>query len=349
MGSLTLAVDNSKTLGLQHHDIRFVKFYEEFIENQRSDNTRIAYRTDLRQFFQFTFGCEPEFVTIEMILSLNSTHAMAYHNHIKINAKNATVKRKINSVRGFLSALKVDYPQINENIFDNLKMDRVELDIERYGNIEWDEAFLFIEYAYLEQMDGNQMAMLLKLACITSIRLEALLSLTWENDFRTKVERGVVVHYIDKVDKGTRHQTPISEAFYNELREKLGTEGKLFPTLHKHKVGKYLKRILDYFEVDPKRNIKFHSFKKCGVNRVLQKTGDLTKAQIQGKHKSIVTTQQSYIDLKDDLTQRPSYTLDQEIDIRAEINDLSKEELLDAINKLSDSAKFELLRIIKFK
>lgn len=347
MSSLALVIqkENTDDSIVCFQDKKFVAFYEEFLKSQRSVNTEMAYRTDLTQFFKFTFNKEPKFVTLNDMLKLTSLEAMAYHNSLK-GKKNATIKRKINAVKSFLSALKVDHKDINVNIFDNINLASVNLDREAYGNLDWEEAFLFIEYAHIEQMEGNQMAMLLKLACISSIRLDTLLSLTWDGNFRVKNERGIAVNYIDAVDKMTRHQTPLSNNFYNELREKLGSTGKLFPSLHKHKVGEFLRQILDYFEIDPKRNIKFHSFKKCGVNRVLEKTGDLTKAQIQGKHKSIVTTQNNYIELKDDLTLRPSFTLDQDIDIIKEIKDLTRDELLQAITRMSDSAKFELLRSI---
>lgn len=346
MSNLALAtVDNVAYT----YDQKFVSFYEQFIKSQRSENTSGAYRTDLTQFFEFTFNREPQFVRISDIEQLTSVDAMAYHNHLKSSGKmkNATIKRKISSAREFIKSLKVDYPSINEYIFDNIKLDSIDLDREGYGNLDWDEAFLFIEYAHIEQMAGNQMAMLLKLACISSIRLEALLELTWEESFRTKMEKGILVNYIDTVDKGTRHQTPISDKMFNELREMLGVSGKLFPNLYKHKVGKFLKEIKEYFEIDPKRNIKFHSFKKCGVNRVLEKTGDLTKAQLQGKHKSIITTQNNYIALKDDLTLKPSYTLDQDINVVDEIKHLSHDELLNAVAQMSNSAQFELLRIIQ--
>lgn len=328
-------------------DQRFVDYFEEFIKNQRSENTSMAYKTDLTQFFDFTFGKEPNFITMDMILSLTSLEAMKYHNYLKDKkAKNATIKRKIKAVCSFLNALKVDHTDINENIFDNCKLESASLDQESYGNVDWEEAFLFIEYAHIEQMEGDQMAMLLKLACISSIRLEVLLSLEWEEHFRVKNEKGVLVNYIDAVDKGTRHKTPLSQSFYNELRDKLGSKGKLFPNLHEHKVGDFLRDILSYFEIDQRRNIKFHSFKKCGVNRVLDKTGDLTKAQIQGKHKSIVTTNGSYIALKDDLTLKPSFTLDQDVDVVGQVKKLTHEELLVAISKMSNSAQFELLQII---
>ncbi|KRE70872.1 tyrosine-type recombinase/integrase [Paenibacillus sp. Soil750] len=350
---------NNDDLGcnvINTYNQKFHSLFEEFIKGQRSKGTALAYRTDINQFLNFTFNKEAQFVTMDMIISLTRLEAMKYHNHLKepdengIKTKNATIKRKINAVKSFLNSLKVDYRDINENIFDNCKLENASLDQEGYGNLDWDEAFLFIEYAHIEQMEGNQMAMILKLACITSIRLDTLLSLDWEENFRVKNEKGILVNYIDAVDKHTRHQTPISLIFYNELREKLGTDGKLFPNLHAHKVGRLLKEIIAYFEIDPKRNIKFHSFKKCGVNRVLEKTGDLTKAQVQGKHKSIVTTlrttQSSYIEMIDVLTTTSSFTLDQDVNVIDKASTLSKEELLIALLKMSNSAQFELLRII---
>jgi integrase len=347
MSNLALVINNEAKMNVTYiKDEKFVAFYEEFINGQRSKNTSIGYRTDLTQFFESVFNKEPQHVKLADMLSLTSLEAMQYHNAIKGKAKNATVKRKINAVKSFINALKVDNKDINENIFDNVRLESVDLDREGWGNLDWDEAFLFVEYAHIEQMEGDKMAMLLKLACISSIRLEALLSLTW-NDFRVKNEKGVLVNYIDKVDKQTRHQTPLSVNFYNELQEKLGSQGKLFPNLNKHKVGDFIRDILAYFDIDPNRNIRFHSFKKCGVNRVLEKTGDFTKAQIQGKHKSIVTTNNSYVALKDDLTLRASFTLDQDVNVVNELKHISHADLLHAIAQISNSAQFELLRVIK--
>lgn len=321
--------------------------FEAFL-NSQSNGTAKAYRTDIAQFCKYIFNKEPKHVTLNQFLSLTSLEATRFYNYLKdeMKFKNATLKRKVNAVKSFLDALKVDYREINENIFDNLNLKSANLDQNSYGNLDWDEAFLMIEYAHIEQMEGDQMAMLLKLACITSVRLSALLSLNWEDNFRTKNEKGVLVNFIDVVDKMQRHEIPLSKAFYDELQDMLGSTGKLFPNLHEHKVGRLLKEILSFFEIDPKRNIKFHSFKKCGVNRVLERTGDLTKAQVQGKHKSIVTTNNYYVKLKDDLTQKPSYTLDQELNINDMIKDLSHNDLVNAISQLSDSAKWELARII---
>jgi integrase len=352
MSNLALAIDNTKETHDHVPDQRFKNLYNEFLDGQLTASTKANYRTDIEYFCKQLFKVKPEYVTLKQILGLTVIDSLAYHNHLKTlkengEIKNATIHRRIKSVRMFLKLLHAYDQEVNANIFDVVKLEKVTLDQNTYGNIEWDEAKLFIEYASIEEMEGQQMAMLIKLACVSSLRLEALLSLSWEDSFKVKNEKGRMVNYIDAISKGTRHNIPISDILFNELHEKLGVTGKLFSNLHAHKVGKLLKEIIVFFEISADRNIKFHSFKKSGINRVLDRTGDLTKAQIQGMHKSIVTTNNSYIARKDDLTKRPSYTLDQEIDVTGELKDASREELLSAIAQMSESAQFELLRIIK--
>jgi integrase len=322
-------------------------YYKSFLAT-KSENTAKNYDCDIKMFFEVIYNKEPKYVTIEDIEGTKTIHATRYYTYLvhEKNFKNATVKRKIESVKSFFNFLKADFKNVNIHIFDNLVLDNEANDREGWANIKWHEAEMMWNYALEQQMEGNQMGMLIKLACVTSIRLEALLTLTWENNFFQKDERGVLVNYIDVIDKKKKHKKAISEEFYNELREKLNKEGKLFPNLHKHKVGKYIKVIVNDLGFDKRKKYSFHSLKKCGVNRVLEKTGNIYKAKEQGNHSSIATTEGYYVEVTEDLTQQASYMLDKEIDITKELDGLSKEELVRAIMQMSDSAKFELLRII---
>jgi integrase len=312
-----------------------------------SKNTAKNYKSDIELFCNVVFGKELKFVTVEELENLKTLHANRFYAYLKYeqNAKNSTIKRRFNSVKSFLKQLKRDYKKINVDALD-IKLESEKIDRQGWGNISWKEAEMLWKYAGEKQIEGHQMEMLIKLACVTSIRLEALLSLEWEKHFFVKNERGIDVNYIDVVDKTKRHKKSISDKFYNELREKLGTTGKLFPNLHAQKARDYLKEILDDLGFDERRNISFHSLKKCGVNRVLEKTGNLHKAKEQGNHSSIATTEDYYIEIQEDLTQMASYTLDEEIDIVKELKDVSRDDLISAIAQMSDSAKFELLRII---
>lgn len=328
--------------------INYIYDYFTAFLSTKSDTTAKNYEGDLKQFFNVIYNKEPHHVTIENIEETKTLHATRFYNYLvhEKKYKNATVKRKIESVRSFFNYLKADFNKVNVHIFDNLVLESEANDRKGWGNVKWHEAEMMWEYALEKKMEGNEMGMLIKLASVTSIRLEAILSLTWEDNFFQKDERGVLVNYIDVIDKKKRHKKAISEKLYNELREKLGTTGKLFPSLYPHKVGKYIKVIVDALGFDKRRNIRFHSLKKCGVNRVLEKTDNIYKAKEQGNHSSIATTEGYYVEVNEDLTQQSSYTLDQEVNIVEALEGISKEEMIRAIAQMSDSAKFELLRII---
>jgi hypothetical protein len=189
--------------------------------------------------------------------------------------------------------------------------------------------------------------MLFKLASVTSIRLDALLTSTWEDNWFTKVEKGMEVDYIEVIDKGKKHKKPVSPSFYDELQKKLGGVGELFPNLYDKKVGKVLKEIVKALGFDPRRNIVFHSFKKAGVMRALQLTGNMYKAKEQGNHSSMTTAEKYYLKYKECLTEMISYTMDEDIDVENEISEYSKEELVSAILKMSEGSQIELMKILQ--
>jgi integrase len=324
--------------------LNYVYEYFESWLSTLSKNTAKNYKSDVELFCEVVLDKEIKFVTIEDLESLKTLHAHRFFTYMKHEqqAKNATIKRRFNAVRSFLKTLKKDFKNINPNLMQ-MSLPSEKVDRKGWGNLTWDEAKQIWEYALENQIEGLEMGLLIKLACVTSIRIEALLELTWENNFFKKNEKGIIVNYIDTYDKGQRVKAPISDKMYEELRQ-LGDSGKLFKNLYAQKARNYLKEILKALNIDERRNISFHSLKKAGVNRVLEKTGNLYLAKIQGKHKSIATTESYYIELQEDLTQHPSYTLDEEINIKNELEKYSKEELIKAISELSDMAKFELLR-----
>lgn len=342
--------------------INYITDYYEGFLNRYSLGTSKNYKTDLKIFFNVAYGKDAKHVTVDDIKGTKMKDVIKFHNYLtetivdkdgnkKPRYKNASYNRKINAVKSFFQFLTADtdvFYEINMNMFRNLEKRDTDLDSESYDSLDWQEAISIWEYASTHfNSESDQLSMLFKLATITSIRLEALINCSWEVDWFTKIENGNEVNYIKVKDKGKINLKPISPAFYKELRDKLGTTGRLFPTLHPHKVGAVLSEILDALNFDKRRNIKFHSFKKTGIMRVLDKTGDMYKAKQQGNHSSISTTEKYYIKYKECLTDAPSYTIDDEVDILDELTNVSKDAIVEALSKMSDSAKYEFMRALK--
>ncbi len=328
----------------QLQDDNIYEYYENYLSGF-SDNTAKNYRVDIEQFFSQMFDKEAKYVSVSDLEGLKKLDIARYINFMGSKYAVTSVKRKLNSVKGFVNYIAGDYDSINKNMFENVKTPKATEKQKSWDSLDWEEAVAI--WTYAEDNFGSEIAMLFKLATVTSIRLSALLSSTWSENWGVKSENGHDIHYIEVFDKGSENKKSVSTEFYQELESKLSRQDKLFPNLYPNKVGNILKDCVAGVGIDPKRNIVFHSFKKAGVMRALDQTGSMYKAKEQGNHKSIVTSEKYYLKYKECLTDMPSYSMDKELDMKQSFEGYSKEELLDAIDKMSDSSKFELLRIMQ--
>jgi integrase len=267
-----------------------------------------------------------------------------YRNKIRDGYKNATVNRKINSVRSFFNFMETDNPNVRSAIFNNTKKLK-ENDKKPWGSLSLDEVEGMAEVVNALP-DGHELSVLIEVAFITAIRLDALLTATYEENIFLRSEEGQDVWVIDVIDKEERHVKAIS----NELKEKIdslskGNTERIFSNLHDHKVGDAIRYAVDMLGIDKRRNIRFHSLKKASINFVLAKTGDIKQAQKQGNHKSARTTLDNYVENNDSLLAQPSLTMCTVIDT-APIKEISHKELLSVIDNCSDALKLELLRKI---
>ena len=342
---------------VQPININYIEEYYNLYLSGFSDNTAKNYKCDLDLFFDKMFGKEAKHITVSDLESLNTLKVAQYVNWMKesvISNKgkkkqryaDSSINRKVNSVKGFFEYIATDFPTINKDAFNKVNLPKANTS-NSWDSLDWTEAIEIWEYAEDNFKDGVQLSMLFKIATITSIRLDALLQSTWEDNWFVKKERGLDVHYIEVMDKGSKNKKPISEQFYKEIQTKLGSKGKLFPNLYPNKVGDALRECVKAVGIHESRRIVFHSFKKTGIMRALEQTGSMYKAKEQGNHQSIATSEKYYLKYKECLVDMPSYNMDSTVDLDSELSGFSKEELLGALNKLTDSSKFELMRILK--
>lgn len=330
-------------------EIDYIKDYYNAFLNKQTTGTMKAYRRALDLFFDKMFGKTWEYVTFTDLRKVKMIDVMNFYNWLESKYKINTINKNIKGVKSFYKFLNKEFKDISDSIFDCIELKNPELDATSWDGLDWKEAIQIWEYAESRfEKDGKEFSLLIKLACVTSIRLEALLNLTWEEHWFKKIENGQVINYIDTIDKNKRHKKPVSPKFYKELRDNLGTQGKLFPNFYPNKVGDYLKIVLEELNFDPRRNIKFHSFKKAGVMRALKiHGGDMYKAKEQGNHSSMTTVERYYLKYKESLADMSSYIMDEEIDIVNELSKYSKDEIIKAIDRMDDGTKINLINILK--
>lgn len=318
-------------------------YFYEFIKDKqsRSENTAKAYKSDIEQFFKVVFDKKIEAITVDHMASLKGNDIIKYRNIIGEKYANSTVNRKIKSIRSFFAYIEADHEEVRQAIFNSAKNLKQE-DSNSWGNLTHDEIVKMISVA---EDIHKHMAVLIELGYNTSIRLDALLQMTEENVFRRE-KNGIEFWTVEVIDKSSKNIKPISEDMKAKLFE-LDYKKRFFATLSKHKVGDLMKEVCRASGIDfEKRNIRFHSIKKAGVNHVLQRTGDIKLAQKQGNHKSATTTLNAYLEEVDDITKLPSMVgMGNDVDI-SELGDMTKEEIMGILNELSSGAKLEILRLM---
>lgn len=309
----------------------------------RSENTYTSYKIDIEQFFQFIFRRDYSFITNQEMEKLTADDILEYKIALQETGKaNTTINRKITSVRKLFGYLEATNPNIRRAIFNVIQKEK-ENETASYGVLTWEEAQEMMQLAK-KQKDGDNISMLIEVAVKTCYRLRVLLDLTLDH-IHTEQKNGQEYHVIKMIDKGEKHEKPISDDVYNRLVASVSSKNERIFNYTPMTIGRRFQLIVDEMKLDVRRNIKFHSLKKCGVSFVFQSTGDIMLAQQQGNHKNPATTMKSYLEHKKDYSQMPSYTMGESIDL-SPLAELSKEELLELIQKTTSGTQLELLRKI---
>jgi integrase len=316
---------------------------EKFLNDKKANsiNTYRNYKVDVKDFCLTVFNKEVEYVTNFDFENTTIDDIIEYRALMHDEGKsNTTINRRINTVKTLFCYLEAGNSNIRSSIFNVVK--KLKEHHNGYGVLTWEEATEMFRLAK-ETKNGERLSILFELGVKTCMRLNALLTLTSDNIIQRE-QHGNKIWVVETIDKGEKHIKPISDDLYNRLNSIY--DGERYFNFYPHLIGKHIKQLSDQMGLDPRRNIRFHSLKKCGINFVYDATGDIMAAQLQGNHKSPVTTMKSYMEHKKDLSQMASYTMGEAIDL-SKLEELTKEELLEAISKMSSGSQLELLRKIK--
>lgn len=294
-------------------------------KGSRSENTRIAYEYDITQFFNFMLGKSLEELN-ENDLIFKHSEIVKYRTYLASQYDNSSVNRKMSALKKLYTFLERDMAHITSNVFN---LDKLKENPNHRGVIYPNEAFLMMEKV-LSHYRGLEKSLLIEFAAKTSFRISAILNTTWDDFYK---ENGIwVVKVIDKgnvVDK-----KPIKDEFYNRLKvldNGKYSDNKVFH-FTKKTCNAMIKRLCKELDLDPRRNITFHSLKKTAIHWALENTGDIRLAARQGNHKSIETTMKYYAETQNCYDDMPGLNMDSTID-SDNLYNFSKEQIIDAIKK----------------
>lgn len=308
-----------------------------FLNNKglRSLKTKQEYESDVRQFFLYTRN-KPIEQLIITDLRFKNAEMIDYQYYLstqyinpttKKGYKNTSVNRKIASIQSLYMFLRKNDYDVN---VEAMKLDLLSDDSEGYGFLTFEEAEHLALLALNERQKGNEKHLIIKLATRTSLREKALLTLKW-GDIRVSEDDSNVykIQVSDSLrqDKGKRIYKEISKIMYDmllKIRNNKSDNDYIF-TLDAKYMPDMMNRLTSMMNIDSRRNIKFHSLKKAGVNYVYEITnGDIYAASAQAQHSSITTTAKYYVKQKKNMA---GVLMDQNLSDSI-LDDATKEELL---------------------
>jgi site-specific recombinase XerD len=316
---------------------------ETFLENKanKSKHTAIAYAGDIKQFFMFMCGKHINDLTLDDII-YSHTDVVDYQNYLSEQyPKGSTVNRKIASVKSMMEFLARDDDRIRIEVYNVDKMDE---NTDKYGSLSVDEWMKMCELVK-SQEKGEEKSVLIELAGRTSIRLSALLSIKIDN---IRLIDGV--YAVDVTDKGNKKDLKAITVELFERMNKLAeqhADGTVFG-LARNTIHNMMDTLCSEMNIPENRNIVFHSLKKVAINDILNTSGNIMQAQLQGNHSSANTTLKHYaqVQREHNLKSAPGLYLGKDIDLSV-LDGMSAEQLLEVIKKLSRSSQSEILNVAK--
>lgn len=303
---------------------------------QNSINTSKNYEGHIKQFFKLTRN-----KTFDQLMIRDLQYTMqeveSYQTGIREKYKASTVNTKMSAIKELFNRLdKYDF-DVNIKAFD--------VDAYRtYDSKKWDALEKKEVEAIIPEVKntwrGDEKVLVIRIAYATAFRSASILALK-KDDLIIKDGHPA----LKTIGKGQKHDVKkISKSLYDDLLAfSKETDNDRLITLNHNHLQDMMNFINDNFDFGDRR-IVFHSFKKTSIDEVGILTGYNIKAmQRQGAHSSAKTTMDNYAkgtDFQDSVL----VDFESQIDL-SKLESLSKEQLIDLINKTDRATQFKIVKI----
>ncbi|WP_170211253.1 tyrosine-type recombinase/integrase [Robertmurraya siralis] len=312
---------------------------ELFLEKKKmksgSEKTKEAYYIDIRDFFRYLTKGQKDlgFLSIEDIqLGLDDiVNYQLYLKHQK-GLINKSINRKLSTISQLYARFQMRGMVKDLSAFD--EADRLKEGKNHHGVLTVNEVFQMADLVLNQKRGRKRLTKyyLLLLALDSCLRKSALLNLTWD-DFLIINNDEVEIRAIDKGNE--ERNLRISREFYEELQQlkNESSTNKVF-NISETSIQEMMNYLNKKMNFEKKRNIVFHSIRKCGVTFQYRISGgDLLHARKASGHKSLANLQLYLGETDLNVLGAVSSTknkLDDELFMK-----VSHEELIEGIKKLN--------------
>lgn len=308
----------------------------------QSEDTRLSYESDLRDFFNFLQPNRNMKSLKIKDVQLKIDTILKYQHYLKVERElaSSTINRRVTTIKGLYSMLQRRGYVDNLYPFDEAQ--RLSEKQNHHGVLTTEEVLEMIEVVMNQPRarKKNTKKYLIQTAYDTCLRKSALLNIKF-TDFVPYTKNGKEEYEIKAVDKGNESMNRIisKELYENLMSLRSESNSEYVFDITESSIQSMMDYIRQEMNVHELRNIVFHSIRKAGVTFQYNKTGDVFKAQKAAGHKNVNTTQ-LYV-ATDENTIRGGISSDIGIDDNS-YKQLTHEELLQVIDSMTQDQKFML-------
>lgn len=313
---------------------------------RRSEHTRYNYEVAIRRFFMWHAKKSIEDLEVKDLDILNE-QMIRYQAHLLDDYDYGH-----NYVNALAAPIVKLYEHLSRNRYnvkaEDVRLDKLPDDGESYGKLTVKEAETMAKLA-MKQKKGQEKATLIRVAYTTSFRKSSLLHIKWSDIYLDANSQNYIVKIIGKRNK--KHSRPLSPDLYNEmLKIKEQTYYKKYNDnyvfhLSDNTILAMMKNLRAEMNISEDRNIVFHSFRNVAANYIKETGGDIEEIRSQLGHSNYASLKH-YMSDDEDYANMAGIRMLEDIDDNI-LENLNKEELLQIINKQSESIKTILQREAK--
>jgi integrase len=322
-----------------------------FIDRFKSEKTKENYLRHIEEFFQFMHGKKLNELNKEDIEYASAKqgkekmlmkHADKYKIHLRKKHPHSasSVLAKLSAVRSLYKYLSINGYDANHLIFD---MQFLKANSKNYDNIPSHLVIPMSDLAVDVPYAGQELSVFILLAAQTSGRVQALLNVKKKHIIYDKREN---IYLADILDKGDDLRTVsidanVYEKIMHMCKDKEDND-YIFTKLKVDWVNKTIKKLSLSFEELKGKNIVTHSLRHSAAVHEMDTTGDIRAVQAQTGHRSTEVAIKIYAKKTMNYRDRAGIRMMRQVN-ESVLDNLSKEDILKTLKRISPSAYHQLL------
>lgn len=328
--------------------------------NTLAKNTVKNYIIRVNDYLISITGLDINTITWNQLKQISYTDSATYQQYlISKGNSNKTINQKMGGIKAMFEFLATKYPQHNINPTNAtvVKLSESEHDSKSHGSLSEEEVYNLFDFCKTMKYKPQSQQLFFETLFTTALRFDAVRTMTIKNIHHVINPETKQMIYIIKIRDKSKDRTIaipddlalrlLNENTNNDIIFKINNHDRIFE-FGDQSLRFTLESFCKEYNIDNERNIKLHSLKKAAINHALLITnGNITEVAKFAGHSNSNTTLKYYTDMHINYDEQLSMRIGKNDNDIVKLQELSKEELLNLIEKAGIGTVKKLVHLLE--